>query len=135
MMLIGLVTKLCLTLATPWTVACQAPLSLGFLRQEYWSRLPFLSPGDLPDPGIEPVSPALQEDCLLMSHQGSPIPILGIMTLRHRLSNLSKMTQSFMRGPEPRSLDPDIVVLTSHFCASFWLQISFPPIFHFLLAH
>ena len=42
--------------ATPWTVAFQAPLSMRFPRQEYWSRLPFLSPGDLPDPGIEPVS-------------------------------------------------------------------------------
>ena len=45
-------------LATPWTVAYQAPLS-GFSRQEYWSGLPFPSPGDLPDPGIEPRSPAL----------------------------------------------------------------------------
>ena len=43
-----LVTKSCETLVTPWTVACQALLSLGFLRQEYWSGLPFLSPGDLP---------------------------------------------------------------------------------------
>ena len=41
-----------------WTVACQAPLSLKFFRQEYWSRLPFHSPGDLPDPGIKPTSPA-----------------------------------------------------------------------------
>ena len=45
--------------ATPWTVACQAPLFIGFPRQECWSGLPFASPGDLPDPGIEPVSPAL----------------------------------------------------------------------------
>ena len=45
--------------ATPWTVAYQAPLSMGFSRQEYWSGLPFPSPGDLPSPGIEPVSPAL----------------------------------------------------------------------------
>ena len=47
---------------TPWTVALQAPLSMGFPRQEYWSGLPFPSPGDLPDPGVEPtslVSPAL----------------------------------------------------------------------------
>ena len=44
--------------ATPWTVACQAPLSMGFSRQEYWSTLPFPSPGDLPDPRIEPTSPA-----------------------------------------------------------------------------
>ena len=46
--------------ATLWTVVCQAPLSMGFSRQEYWSGLPFLSPGDLPDPEIEPGSPALQ---------------------------------------------------------------------------
>ena len=46
-------------LATPWTVARQAPLSMGFPRQEYWSRLPFPPPGDLPHPGIKPVSPAL----------------------------------------------------------------------------
>ena len=46
--------------ATPWTVARQARLSMGFSRQEYWSGLPFPSPGDLPDPGIEPGSPAFQ---------------------------------------------------------------------------
>ena len=45
--------------ATPWTVAYQALLSMGFSRQEYWSGLPFPSPGDLPDPGIKPGSPAL----------------------------------------------------------------------------
>ena len=46
--------------ATPWTVACQAPLSMGFPRQEYWSGLPSPLPGDLPDPGIKPMFPALQ---------------------------------------------------------------------------
>ena len=55
----GLVAQSCPTLATPWTVACQAPLSMGFSRPEYWSGLLFSSQGDLPDPGIEPVSPAL----------------------------------------------------------------------------
>ena len=60
----GLVAKLCPTLATPWTIAHQAPLSMGFSRQEYWSGLPFPSPGDLPNPGIEPRSPALQADSL-----------------------------------------------------------------------
>ena len=60
----GLVAKSCLTLVTPWTVACQAPLSMGFSRQEYWSGLPFPSPGDLPDLGIEPGSPVLQADSL-----------------------------------------------------------------------
>ena len=54
-----LVAKLCLTLVIPWTVACQAPLSMGFSSPEYWRGLPFLSPGDLPDPGIKPESPAL----------------------------------------------------------------------------
>ena len=49
---------------TPWTVVRQAPLSMGFSRQEYWSGLPFPSPGDLPNPGIEPGSPALQADAL-----------------------------------------------------------------------
>ena len=50
--------------ATPWTVAYQAPPSMGFSWQEYWSGLPFPSPGDLPNPGIEPGSPALQADAL-----------------------------------------------------------------------
>ena len=50
--------------ATPWTVAYQAPLSMGFSRQEYWSGVPLPSPGDLTDPGIEPQSPAFQADAL-----------------------------------------------------------------------
>ena len=59
----------------PWTVAHQAPLSMGFSRQEYRSGLPFPSPGDLSDPGIEPMSPAaptLQADTLPLSRQRSP---------------------------------------------------------------
>ena len=60
----GLVAKSCLTLATPWAVAHQAPLSMGLSRQEYWSELPFPSPGDLPDPGVEPRSSVLQADSL-----------------------------------------------------------------------
>jgi len=54
-----------------WTVIFQAPLSVRFLRQEYWSGLPFPSPGDLLDPGIELESPALQADSLPLSHLGS----------------------------------------------------------------
>ena len=56
----GLVAHLCPTLATLQGVAHQAPLSMGYPRQEYWNELPFPSPEDLPDPGIEPGSPALQ---------------------------------------------------------------------------
>ena len=58
--------------ATPCTVAHQAPPSMGFSRQEYWSGLPFSSPGDLPNPGIEPGSPALQADALLSEPPGKP---------------------------------------------------------------
>ena len=58
--------------ATPWTVAHQALLSMGLSRQEYWSGLPFPSPGDLPDPGIEPRSPALQADALTSESPGKP---------------------------------------------------------------
>ena len=61
---------------TPWPVACQASLSMGFPRREYWSRLPFPSPRDLPDPGIEPtspVAPALWADSLPAEPLGKPV--------------------------------------------------------------
>ena len=56
--------------ATPWTVAHQAPPSMGFSRQEYWSGVPLSSPGDLPDPGIEPRSTAFQADALASEPPG-----------------------------------------------------------------
>ena len=59
--------------ATLWTVAYQAPLSMGFSRQEYWSGLSVPSPGDLPNPEIEPESPALQTDALLSEPPGKPL--------------------------------------------------------------
>ena len=58
--------------ATPWTAACQAPWSMRFSRQEYWSGLPFSRPGNLPDPGIEPGSPVLQADSLPYEPPGKP---------------------------------------------------------------
>ena len=58
---------------TLWTIACQAPLSIPFSRQEYWSGLPFPSPGDLPDPGIEPGSPSLRADILPSEPPGKPV--------------------------------------------------------------
>ena len=58
--------------ATPWTIAHQALPSMGFSRQEYWSGLPFPSPGDLPDPGIKPKSPALEADALTSESPGKP---------------------------------------------------------------
>ena len=71
-----LVTKSCPTVATPWTVALQAPLSMGFLRQEYWSGLPFPSPGDLPDPGIKPMSPVLAGEFFTIEPPGKPCGIV-----------------------------------------------------------
>ena len=79
----GLVPKSCLTLAMPCTVDCQAPLSTGFSRQEYWSGLPFPSPEDLPNPRIEPGSPALQADSLL-----SEIPLLTVKVKVKSLSHV-----------------------------------------------
>ena len=63
-----------LLFATAWTVACQAPLSIGFPRQEYYSRLPFPSPADLPDPGIEFMSPALEGRFITTEPPGKPWP-------------------------------------------------------------
>ena len=57
---------------TPWTVAHRAPLFMVFSRQEYWSGLPFCSPGDLPDPGIEPTSPALANRFFTAKPPGNP---------------------------------------------------------------
>ena len=64
---------------TPWTAARQAPPSMGFPRQEYWSGLPFPSPGDLPDPGIELASLALAGGFFAAGPPGSPVPAVGVL--------------------------------------------------------
>ena len=69
----GLVAESCLTLVTPWIVTCQAPLSMGFCRQEYWSGLPFPPPGYLPDSGIEPTSSAFSGEFFTTEPPGKPI--------------------------------------------------------------
>ena len=69
---------------TAWTVARQAPLSMGFSRQEYWGGQPFPSPGDLSDPGLGPGSPALQADTLLCESPGKPSQSIESRILRHR---------------------------------------------------
>ena len=73
--------------ATPWTVAHQAPPSMGFSRQEYRSALPFPSPGDLPNPGVEPRSPALQADALTSEPPGKPVIVF-------RSDQIRSVTQS-----------------------------------------
>ena len=66
---------------TLWTVAYQASPSMGFSRQEYWSGLPFSSPGDLPDPGIEPRSPSLQADALPSEPPGNQKPRVLVLVV------------------------------------------------------
>ena len=76
--------------ATPWTVALQAPLFMEFSRQEYWSGLPFPTPQDIPDPGIEPeslASPALTDGFFTTAPPGNPGKILSIIdTMKHIIS-------------------------------------------------
>ena len=85
----GLVAKSCTTLVTPCTVAHQAPLCMRFSRQKYWSGLPFPSPGDLPDPVIEPRSPALQTNTLLSEPPGGLIGQIGILKNNNKNSLIS----------------------------------------------
>ena len=75
------------SLVTPWTIAHQAPLSIGFPRQEYWSGLPFPSPVDCPDPVIKRASPAWQADSLPLSHLGRTFVfiLVGFYTKSHKI--------------------------------------------------
>ena len=80
---------------TPWTVAHQTPLSVEFSKQEHWSGLPFLSPGDLPNPGIEPGSSPLQADSLLSEPPGKPIkPITSKIPLVLLLSQFLSLSHT-----------------------------------------
>ena len=81
--------------ATPWTVAYQAPLSMGFSRQEYWSGLPFPSPGDLPNPGIEPWSPTLQADALTSEPPGKPMRVYNSHWFTAILKSSQEITACF----------------------------------------
>ena len=87
--------------ATLWTIACQAPLSMGFPNQEYWSGLPFPPPGDLPDASIEPRSPALQADSLPSKPPGKPGnagPCFPLQTRAYRMGVSFVWTTSLPRG-------------------------------------
>ena len=108
-----LVAKSCPTLVTPWTVACQAPLSMRFSRQEYWSGLPLPPPGHLPDPGIEPGSLASQADSSPTEHKGSPCahnPCLkSHMTVRRTCIYIHIHTMVCKIGERGPSLNPETV--------------------------
>ena len=84
---------------TPWTAAHQAPLPMGFPRQESWSGLPFPPSGDLPDPGIKPTSAAGQADSLPLSHQGGPkwgysSPVYKTLVYKCDETNVSEKSSS-----------------------------------------
>ena len=95
-----LVSQWCPTLCDPMTVAHQAPLSMGSSRQEYWSGLPCPPPGDLPDPGIRPGSPALQVDSLLSEPPGKPKKIgVGSLSLLQRIFLIQESNQDLLHCP------------------------------------
>ena len=104
-----LVTKSSHSFATPWTVGCQTPLSIGFPRQEYWSGLPFPSPGDLPNPGVENTSSALQKihDRLFMTEPSRK----PSMVLREKKTFSQKSPADSLR-PHPPELS--YMAPTSH---------------------
>ena len=92
---------------TPWTVACQVPLSMGFPRQQYWSGLPFPSPGALSEPRMEPTSSWLA-DSLPLSHQGSPMNwfLKSLQTLLHFPSFSLQWLHPFCAWKTPIALLP-----------------------------
>ena len=100
-----LVAKLCLT---PWTIAHQAPVSMGFSRQEYWSGLPFPSPGDLPEPGVEPASSVLVGRFFTVEAPGKPS---CLVTVHYDSVSLRILCLLLMSIPLPESESPDFCML------------------------
>ena len=109
---------------TPWTVAHHAPLSVGFSRQECWRGLPCPTPGDLPDAGIKPMSPAppaLQVDSLPLSHWGGPYRRDRLLQLCFSLVNLSFITGRVSTS-KPRSVEGKLSFFPTPVCR---LQLQF----------
>ena len=93
-----------------WTIACLAPLSMGFSRREYWSGMPCLSPGDCPNPGIEPRSPALQADSLPSEPVGKAR--ICLQSRRHRKHQFNPWVRTI---PWRRAWQPTLVFLPREF--------------------
>ena len=111
----SLVTKSCLILCDSTTVACQSPLSVGFPWKEYWSGLPFLSPEDLHNLGIEPMSPAWQVDSLPLSHLESPS---NYIVLWKRTTSWFNILQKVLPTNQKEKEWTSLVVQWLRLCAS-----------------
>ena len=134
-----LVAQSCLTLCDPMDcTACQALLSMGFSRQGYWSGLPFLSPGDLPEPGIEPGSPALQSDALPTDSQTSdlnsatlPYPQAYSSSLAHQSEQLSFTCRPEVSQPWAISNPLPVLEIKFYWKTTFFymfsMAVSMPP--------
>ena len=92
------VAQSCPTLAIPWAVVCQTPLSIEFSKLEYWSELPFPSPGDLPNPGIKAVSPALVGRVFTTEPSGKPLMLLCCSLFTYLTTNISHQLRGFITG-------------------------------------
>ena len=129
--------------ATPWTVACQAPLSMGFSRQEYWSGLPFPSPGALPDPGTEPEFPALAGRFFTTEPPGKPTDVYQFSsvvsdsvtpwTATHQASLSIANSRSLIRLMSMESVMPSKHLILCH--PLLLLPQSFPASGSFSLSH
>ena len=117
-------------LGTQWSVAYQAPKSMGFSRQEYWSGLPFPSPGDLPDPGIKPGSPALQTDALRSEPPGKPSNTMDCYKKCHSpwpsnlLPSLQPKYMAPLNSPHKSKRVPEKHLFLLYWrCQSLWLCV------------
>ena len=112
-------------LATPWPVAHQAPLSMGFSRQEYWSRVPCPPPGDFPDPGTEPGSPALQADSLPSELPGKPPAQMAATLLSDGMGVLPSdgmgVLPSSSGSVGPKSCCPQVILNMTLLWGTLWI--------------
>ena len=124
---------------TPWTVAHQAPLSVGFSRQEYWSMLPFPPPGDLPDPGIEPTS-ALESRFFTTESPGKPLKFWTVVHFCEEIWSVRRLWKGHQvrrwqcpLGSENRNRDLSYTVQGNEFCHQLKEQQIFLQITSFLV--
>ena len=118
---------------TPWTVACQAPLSMGFSRQEYWSELPFPPPGDFPDPRIEPESPALVDEFFTTEPPRTTFWKSNLLFVLYFISAAATAAKSLQSCPtlcDPRDGSPPGFPSLGFSRQEHWSGLPFPSLMH-----